>query len=97
MPESAATVKERFLPVTSPWLGCYHKVVKGRSNIRRRTPASVRQSVTVPAAVEAEAAARAELNAAYRRFMSEADPERNTGAGKVLVRAVFGRDAIADR
>lgn len=46
--------------------------------------------------VEAEAAARDNLNATYRRFMSEADPERKGQAGKDLIRAVFGKDAIAE-
>ena len=46
--------------------------------------------------VEAEAAARDELNATYRRFMSEADPERKDEAGKELIRAVFGKDALAE-
>ena len=40
--------------------------------------------------VEAEAAARANLNETYRRFMSEADPERKSEAGRDLMRAVFG-------
>ena len=47
--------------------------------------------------VEADAAARANLNATYRRFMAEADPERKNEAGKDLIRAVFGKDAIADK
>ena len=46
--------------------------------------------------VEAEATARASLNATYRRFMSEADPERKGEAGKDLIRAIFGKDAIAE-
>jgi len=46
--------------------------------------------------VEAEMAARENLNATYRRFMAEADPERKAGAGKDLIRAIFGRDAIAE-
>jgi hypothetical protein len=46
--------------------------------------------------VEAEAAARANLNATYRRFLAEADPERKNEAGKDLIRAVFGKDAIAE-
>ena len=46
--------------------------------------------------VEAETAARDNLNAAYRRFMSEADVERKNDAGKDLIRAVFGREAIAE-
>jgi hypothetical protein len=46
--------------------------------------------------VEAEAAARADLNATYRRFLSEADPARKSEAGKDLIRAIFGKDAIAE-
>ena len=46
--------------------------------------------------VEAEAAARKSLNATYRRFMSEADPEREGEAGKDLIRAIFGKDSIAE-
>ena len=46
--------------------------------------------------VEAEAAALANLNESYRRFIAEADPERKNEAGKDLIRAVFGKDAIAE-
>jgi hypothetical protein len=46
--------------------------------------------------VEAEAAARDNVKATYRRFMSEADPERKGEAGKDLIRAIFGKDAIAE-
>lgn len=40
--------------------------------------------------------ARANVNTTYRRFMSESDPERKGEAGKDLIRAVFGEDAIAE-
>jgi hypothetical protein len=46
--------------------------------------------------VEAEAAARESLNAAYRRFLSEVDPKLKNQAGEDLIRAVFGKDAIAE-
>jgi len=46
--------------------------------------------------VEAEAAARANLNATYKRFMAEADPARKGEAGKDLIRAIFGKDAVAE-
>ena len=46
--------------------------------------------------VESELAARYSFKATYRRFMSEADPERKGEAGKDLIRAVFGKDAIAE-
>jgi hypothetical protein len=46
--------------------------------------------------VEAEMAARDDLKATYHRFMSEADPTRKGEAGKDLIRAIFGQDAIAE-
>jgi len=46
--------------------------------------------------VEAEAAARKNLNATYRRFMAETDPERKGEVGRDLIRTIFGKDAIAE-
>ena len=46
--------------------------------------------------VEAEAAARARLTGAYEKFMGEGDPARKSEAGTDLIRAIFGRDAIAE-
>jgi hypothetical protein len=46
--------------------------------------------------VEAEAAARDRLNTTYRRFLAEADPGRKDEAGKDLIRAIFGEDALAE-
>jgi hypothetical protein len=46
--------------------------------------------------LEAEAAARDNLYTTYRRFMSEANPKRKGEAGKDLIRAIFGKDAIAE-
>jgi hypothetical protein len=37
-----------------------------------------------------------DLNAAYTHFMSEQDPARKDEAGKLLVRTIFGADAIAE-
>lgn len=46
--------------------------------------------------VEAENTARENLNTAYRRFMSEGDVQRKNEAGKDLIRAIFGKNAIAE-
>jgi hypothetical protein len=46
--------------------------------------------------VEAEAAARERLTDTYQRFLAEPDPVRKGEAGKDLIRAVFGKDAIAE-
>jgi len=45
--------------------------------------------------VEAEAAERAKLTAAYERFMAEGDPAEKSAVGEDLIRAIFGRAAIA--
>jgi hypothetical protein len=84
---------------------------------------SVRQSVTMPAAlaadvrrvakerhvtmsralvalaergVRAEAEAKQQLKAAYRNFVQEAEPERKNEAGRELIRAIFGKDSVAE-
>jgi hypothetical protein len=46
--------------------------------------------------VQAEQSERKSLDAAYHRFMSESDPQHREDAGKDLIRAVFGKDAIAE-
>ena len=46
--------------------------------------------------IDAEAEARDRLKATYRRFLSEADPGRKGEAGKDLIRAIFGKDSIAE-
>src|SRR5437764_9185523 len=44
--------------------------------------------------VEAEAAARARLSAAYDQFMTERDPAKKSEAGEDLIRSIFGKAAI---
>lgn len=46
--------------------------------------------------VRAEAEARENLKAAYRRFINEREPTQKDEAGKDLIRAIFGADAIAE-
>jgi hypothetical protein len=77
--------------------------MKRPAKTRTRTASSIRRSLTIPRRLavevergaEAEAAGRGGLNPSYRRFMTEADPELKGEAGKDLIRAVFGKDAIA--
>jgi hypothetical protein len=45
--------------------------------------------------IDAETETRENLDTAYQRFMIEADSERKSEAGKDLIRAVFGPDALA--
>lgn len=45
--------------------------------------------------MSAEAEAKKQLEAAYRNFVEEAEPERKRYAGRDLIRAIFGKDSIA--
>ncbi len=46
--------------------------------------------------VRAEAEAKHQLKSAYRTFIDEAEPERKNEAGRDLIRAIFGKDSIAE-
>jgi hypothetical protein len=46
--------------------------------------------------VRAEQEAKENLKIAYRRFLKEQEPRRKEQAGKDLIRAIFGTDAIAE-
>ena len=46
--------------------------------------------------VRAEADAKEQLNASYRRFVEENEPGRKNEAGRDLVRSIFGKNSIAE-
>ena len=46
--------------------------------------------------LQAEAEVQTKLKSNYRRFMEEPDAARKEDAGKDLIRAIFGKDAIAE-
>ena len=46
--------------------------------------------------VRAEAEAKEQLKASFNRFFGENDPARKNEAGKDLIRAIFGKDSIAE-
>ncbi len=46
--------------------------------------------------VRAELDAEQSLKSAYEHFLDERDPSRKEQAGKHLIRAIFGKDAIAE-
>lgn len=87
------------------------------------SPRSVRQSVTIPAAlaadvrrvarerhltmsralvvlaergVRADTEGKQHLKTAYRTFIEDAEPDRKNEAGRDLIRAMFGKDSIAE-
>ena len=46
--------------------------------------------------VQAEAEAQAQLRATYQGFLAESEPARKNEAGKALIRAIFGKESIAE-
>ena len=46
--------------------------------------------------VRAEADAKEQLKISYRRFIDENEPSRKNEAGRELIRAIFGKDSIAE-
>jgi len=46
--------------------------------------------------VRAEEDAKRELRTAYRKFLKEQEPSKKEEAGRDLIRAVFGKDSIAE-
>jgi hypothetical protein len=46
--------------------------------------------------VRAEREAKQQLKAAYRSFVEEVEPERKNEAGRDLIRAIFGKNSIAE-
>jgi hypothetical protein len=46
--------------------------------------------------VSAETEAKQELKAAYRNFVETSEPDLKNEAGRDLIRAIFGKDSIAE-
>jgi hypothetical protein len=46
--------------------------------------------------VRAEAEAKEHLKASYHRFLEENEPAKKNEAGRDLIRAIFGKDSIAE-
>jgi hypothetical protein len=46
--------------------------------------------------VRAQTEAKQQLKATYRSFVEASEPEPNNAAGRDLIRAIFGKDSIAE-
>ncbi|HUI78688.1 MAG TPA: hypothetical protein VLY24_12250 [Bryobacteraceae bacterium] len=46
--------------------------------------------------VQAERDAKENLRATYKRFLREQEPSKKNEAGKDLIRAIFGKNALAE-
>jgi hypothetical protein len=66
--------------------------------VARKNHLTMSRAVVVLAqrGVDAEAAAHDNLKTTYGRFMTETASQQKDEAGKDLIRAIFGKDAIAE-
>lgn len=77
--------------IPAPLAAAVRRVAKQRHLTMSRALVSLAER-----GARAELDAKENLKAAYKRFMDEEEPARKNEAGKDLVRAVFGKDAIAE-
>ena len=89
MPGRAKTVRQS-VTIPAPLAAEVRRVAKQRRLTMSRALVSLAER-----GVRAERDANRELRAAYRRFMAEKDRSCKEEAGKDLIRAIFGKDAIA--
>ena len=90
-PEHRKRAVRQSVTLPGPLAVEVRRVAKERHLTVSRAVASL-----VARGVQAEQNERESLDAAYSRFMNESDPQHREDAGKDLIRAVFGRDAIAE-
>ena len=89
MPSRAKPLRQS-VTIPAPLAAEVRRVAKQRSLTMSRALVSLAER-----GVRAEQDADRELKAAYRRFMQEPDRARKEAAGKDLIRAIFGKDAVA--
>jgi hypothetical protein len=86
----AKTVRQS-VTIPAPLAATVRRVAKQRHLTMSRALVSLAER-----GARAELDAKRNLAATYKRFMDEQEPARKNEAGKDLVRAVFGKDAIAE-
>ena len=89
MPSPAKPVRQS-VTIPAPLAAEVRRVAKQRRLTMSRALVSLAER-----GVRAEQEADRDLRAAYQRFMQEQDHARKEDAGKDLIRAIFGKDAIA--
>jgi len=86
-PASKAKTVRQSVTIPAPLLATVRREAKQRHLTMSRALAE--------RGARADLDAKANLKAAYKRFMDEQEPTRKNAAGEDLIRAVFGKDAIA--
>jgi hypothetical protein len=77
--------------IPAPLVAAVRRVAKERKLTMSRALVSLAER-----GIQADLQAKEQLKAAYKRFMNEKKPGPKNEAGKDLVRAIFGTDAIAE-
>jgi len=88
---SRARPVRQSVTIPAPLVAEVRRVAKERKLTMSRALVSLAER-----GIQADLDAKKELKAAYRRFMNEQEPGAKNDAGKDLVRAIFGTDAIAE-
>jgi hypothetical protein len=86
----AKTVRQS-VTIPAPLAATVRRVAKQRHLTMSRALISLAER-----GARAELDAKENLKATYKRFMEEQEPARKNEAGKDLVRAVFGKGAVAE-
>lgn len=89
-PASKAKTVRQSVTIPAPLLATVRREAKQRHLTMSRALVSLAER-----GARADLDAKANLKAAYKRFMDEQEPTRKNAAGEDLIRAVFGKDAIA--
>jgi hypothetical protein len=88
---SRAKSVRQSVTIPAPLIAEVRRVAKERNLTMSRALVSLAER-----GIQADLDAKEKLKAAYKRFMDEQKPGPKNEAGKELVRAVFGKDAIAE-
>ena len=90
-PASKAKTVRQSVTIPAPLVATVRREAKQRHLTMSRALVSLAER-----GARADLDAKANLKATYKRFMEEQEPTRKNAAGKDLIRAVFGKDAIAE-
>lgn len=90
-PASKAKAVRQSVTIPAPLVATVRREAKQRHLTMSRALVSLAER-----GARADLDAKANLKATYKRFMDEREPTRKSAAGEDLIRAVFGKDAIAE-
>jgi predicted DNA-binding ribbon-helix-helix protein len=90
-PRSAARSVRQSVSIPAPLAAEIRRIARERHLTLSRALVTLAER-----GVRAEQDAKANLRTAYRAFLNAQEPSKKDEAGKSLIRAIFGKDAIAE-